>query len=1065
MHEQLLPLEPGISTYKLDQSNIIINSEAVFADSLILARSTDYDLDYRNGTITFANLPPLPFLKVSFLVLPQSLVKERFLYEPRAISDSLFKTIKPRKSLWGEQTGDLSVSGSKSFAVTFSDDEAFDLKQSLFVNLNGELGMNVNITAQLSDSQSKLTPEGDSKELSSLDQVFIKVYGKHYEIAMGDLELKYSGTRYMNYFSKFEGINASLGKDNRVQVAWSAGGGKRADMDISIIDGKQGPYYLNPLTYQTVVMIIAGSENIYRDGILLERGTDYFIDYTEGSVMFRTLVTASQQIHAYFQYSDEYYSQSTLFNSSALGSIPGFNITHQIIHQVDAKDNPLLFDLSPADKDSLEAAGDATAWGEGATQVEPGSGTYLRVTSPTGQVYYQYADNDSLADYSVFFSYVGAGNGDYEQYSSGKYRYLGPHLGDWMPIKRLVAPTAATNAGMRAVYSKGPWQIGIEGVYGVQDRNTLSSRGDQDNSGGIVSAFGSYAARENALQPKLELFWENRWAGTYLFSTYSDPATDADLAALPVADSLARTQADISASLQLGKAWTPKLALRYQRVPDQYVQRALRFGSSSRQIGLLPELILQNTIALQDPEDSTSTRSILQYHNLRTVWNYAGIKTGTSFNYRALEYPELTGQAPGFRSINVNPFIGFTVLKGNNTSFSAAFESTDIQDNGWAPATSSQTYNMKHITSSTNHNISIDATHRELETTSSDGSRAYDLINIRTNNAFLGRAFVLNGNYQLNQTEFFPKIRELQYIGDGLGLYDSTGVFIAGGDWDYVYITSGTGSLSTEINGQLNVYLKPGNLIKGNLARRINSDILISAGEQTAQTNAWRTYIFWPGYVFDEESSIYARQTFLQNIWLDLISNKAIARFQFEIDRSLDNRYQERGRGYKSLLMAELQLQQVRGYNVTLTLQDRHETESRYDSDVNNSSFNLAIQRPVGASGTLRMDAGTANEEGSSQISDQNYSLASYYFKPLWRSTWGRKGRLTAGITLQYNDRDGDDLLSFLPEKRAGFIAGWSLSMIYRLNNLSSLSLDYSGNSYPQDSAKHQLKLEFKAEL
>jgi hypothetical protein len=1063
--DQVIELIPGQVQYRLDQTNLVVNSESVVADSTALIRNIDYTLDHRAGMITLRVKPTARYLKVTALLVPPDLANDRFLYEPRVISDTLFASIKPRRTGWFEPSGDLSVSGSKTFAITFSNEDAFDLKQSLFVNLSGELGKNVNISAQLSDSQSELSPEGDSKELSSLDQVFIRVFGRHYEIAMGDLELKFSGTRYIDYFSKFEGISARVGKDSFVQLAWSAGGGKRAELDISIIDGKQGPYYLNPLEYQTGVLIVAGSESIYRDGIPLERGTDYFIDYSEGSVMFRTLVTSSNLVHAYFQYSDEYYTQSTLLNSSGVKTAGGFSLSHHIIHQTDAKDNPLLFDLTDADRDSLAMAGDSPAWGEGAFQVETGAGSYIRLTTPSGIVYYQYAESDSLADYSVYFTYVGTGNGDYEQYSSGKYRYLGPGLGDWLPVKRLIAPTMATNAGLRATYESGAWKIGVEGLYSARDQNTLSGLNDADNSGGIVSVFAAFQPPESSLAPRLEAIWEKRWADTYLFSTYSDPAADHDLAGLPVPDSLALDQFDLSASIKAGKVWTPRLAFRVKSVPGFYAQRALRWTSVSSQMGLLPQLNFQNTVSLQDPLDGSGDSSVLQFHNIRTAWDHAGFKAGAAMNLNSLEYLDTEGPAPGYRKSAVNPFLGFTLIRGSNTAVSATFEAQDKQDDGWLRDNSSQTYTLKHITSSENHNISLDLSHRDVVSASAEGTKSYDLINFRTNNAFLKRALVLNGNYQLNQSEFFPKIRELQYIGDGLGIYDSTGVYLSGGDWDYVYITSGAGSLSTEVNGQLSFYLKPGNYFKGDLFRRVNSDLLISASEQTAQTDDWRSYIFWPGYVYDEDSSIYARQNYLQNIWLELARNKATARLQFEIDRSLDNRYQERGRTYKSLRMIELQLQRLRSFNITLAWESSRTTDTRYQSDLSLSTLNCSFQKPVSATGTLRVDIGSGAEHGKSQISSQIYDLATYYLKPLWRSTWGRKGRLTAGLTFQYNKRRGDELLTFLPEKREGFIGGLNLSVIYRLNNFSSASLDYTGSSYPDEKMKHQLKLEFRAEL
>ena len=277
-----IDLQPECWEYHISSSPIINGSENVYADSLLLLPGKDYQIDYKRGILKLKNFPEASSLKVDYILVPSSLTQKYYLYEVREPSDSLFTSITPPKPLWQSTYSNLLVSGSKTFALTFSEEEAFDLKQSLYVNLNGELGQNVNIAAQLSDSQSKLTPEGDSKELSNLDKVFIRVYGKQYEIAMGDLDWQFDGTRYINYKTTIEGLNAWYGKRHFIQAGYTASSGKPASVKVNIIDGKQGPYYLNPTGYQSTYLIIAGSEKIYCDGKLLERGTDYYIDYSEG---------------------------------------------------------------------------------------------------------------------------------------------------------------------------------------------------------------------------------------------------------------------------------------------------------------------------------------------------------------------------------------------------------------------------------------------------------------------------------------------------------------------------------------------------------------------------------------------------------------------------------------------------------------------------------------------------------------------------------------------------------------------------------------------------------------
>ena len=314
---ETIELSPSTLEYKLQYERIVAGSEIVVAGADTLLTEL-YRMDYRNGRLVLSALPETDILYIEYLRIPPGIGQELRLYQVISPGDSLREEVSSRRRLFDDPDSNLEISGSKTFALTLSDDNAFDLKQSLYVNLQGRLGSNVNILAQLSDSQTKLSPEGDSRELSSLDQVFVKIFGSNYELAMGDLDWQSAATRFFDYKTSFEGINAAYLGDIKAQIGYSAASGKNAAMRIEIIDGKQGPYYLNSAGYQSSYIIVAGSERIFLDGALLERGTDYTIDYSEGSVMFRRLVLSTNNVMAYYQYSDENFKQNMVFNSFEL---------------------------------------------------------------------------------------------------------------------------------------------------------------------------------------------------------------------------------------------------------------------------------------------------------------------------------------------------------------------------------------------------------------------------------------------------------------------------------------------------------------------------------------------------------------------------------------------------------------------------------------------------------------------------------------------------------------------------------------------------------------------------
>jgi len=1058
--EQSLLLLPDQLDYQIAPGPIVTGSESVFADTLLLIPGLDYRLDHRAGTLTLLRFPEAEYLRVSCLQVPPELARPRQLYRELDPSDSLFQSVAPRPRNWLPDDGKLLISGAKTFAITFSDEDAFDLKQSLFVNLNGELSRNVNIAAQLSDSQSKLTPEGDSKELSSLDKVFIRVYGKQYEIAMGDLDWEFTDTRYINYRTSIEGLNAWYRDRHFAQAGFTAAAGKPASQAITVIDGKQGPYYLNPTGWQSSYLITAGSEQIFRNGVLLERGTDYYIDYSEGSVMFRSLVVSSDQINAWFQYADEHYKQSTLFNSSRIQVLPGLSLAHHFIRQTDAKDAPLLYQFSPADLDSLSAAGDRLAWGNGVVLVDPGLGSYLLRQTEDGIPYYEYAAGDTTAVYNVTFSFMGLGGGDYEEYSSGKFRYVGAGLGSWLPQKRLVPAVLRNNADLALNYESGPLELGLEVIYTTNDKNAFSALDDADNRGGLLAAWGRLKTGEVDRQSWIGLDFERRWANSFLFSQQSGYAEEYDLALLPPADSLAQWRLDLTLGSRAWEAWKPQLTLRYRDIPGLYSQKALRLLSQSTGRGLIPALNLRSTLSWQDlAEDAGS--SLMQYHDLGGSWDFNWLKAKLLATYNSLEHTQPSPAEPDSRYYRVNPQITLRMGPTSLSQLSFTQDNSFRKDTDWISASSSQTYALKHSTTSLNHSLNLDFTHRQIQREGPKNS--YNLVSLRNSHYFLKQAVMLLGNYQLNQTEFFPRIRELEYIGDGLGLYDSTGVYTPDGDWDYVFITSGRGTLSSEVNGQVSLYLKPGNHFpKWNWLR---GDLILQGTLQDSLMTDWRSYLIFPESAFSAPSTIFGNQRLSQTFWLDLVPGRVVGSLGASFNRSLDNRYQSQSRASEALYSAEFDFKNFSGNNYNLRYQHSNETDSRYLSDITLNELRLLVQRNFSPNNIGTLNLSGSLENGLRQQSGEGYRLRGLGLEPGYRGVWGKKARVNGSFGLRYNFREGDDFLAFLPEKRGGLLLNWSLSAVYRLNSFSSATAEYSGTAYPDQDVKHSLKLEFKAEL
>lgn len=1065
MRQQSLTINLETSTYQLSSFPIITYSETITAEDSTLLAEIDYRLDYQTGKLTLLHDITAQYLFISYIAVPPELAKPLSIYERKTISDSLYMPSRRLNPLWKVDDSKLNISGSKTFALTFSDDDTFDLKQSLFVNLNGEIGDNIHILAQLSDSQSKLSPEGDSKELSSLDQVFIKVYGKQYELAMGDLEWEFTDTRFMSYQTKFEGVNLWYRDKHAVQAGYSASNGKRSSQKLTIVDGKQGPYYLSAGSYQQNFIVIAGSEKVYVDGSFWERGLDYSIDYAEGTIMFRKLVTSANNVTVHFQYSDENYKQSMFLNSSMVKLSEKLLFRHHIIHQTDDKRSPLQYEFSEADLDSLRAAGDSTVWGEGIFAVPAGAGTYIKRIATDGQEYYEYSPMDSLAAYNLVFSYVGPGEGSYEEYSSGKYRYTGIGNGSWLPRKRLIPPSSRSNFNSQLEYASESVKLALETVYTHQDKNTFSRLDDDDNDSYLLYAQGVVTPDWDILRTSFKLDLESRAAHSYLFGNYYDPSSEFQFNAIDSADSLAQYQTSFGIQSETPLGWKPELLLRYKSIEDYYEQYALRWGTISPSYGLIPELSLRGTVSRQVYADSTLGTSHLQYYQGTMSWKYKYASTNLDALWNSLTYSQ-EQYLPGTRYLMFRPSFSIGNQRKTLTNVSYQYDESSLKRTDWDRINSSDVYRLRHSSSFTNHNLDLDATHREIRNYQSETSNSnYDLVTFRSNHSFLKQALALLTNYQLNQTEFYPRIRELEYVGNGLGLYDSTGVYIPNGDYDYVYITSETGTLSTEINGQLNIYIKPAYIARDPFWQRLMTDISIQATEQNSQRNGIAHYFFAPGSVYTQESTIYGRQNYMQSLWIDIVRNRINTMLSYELNRSLDQRYQSLSRTYYNLKAMELELKNYLGMNYRLRYENRFETDTRYGSEIQYHNLGGRVQRNLNNQTALQADLDYSDESGRNSLGVDTYELSSIGIRPSIRSVLMQKYRFSAAFTLRHNTRSGSEYLSFLPDKREGFIGLWNLQAIYRLNTYTSATIEYSGNSYPKDKTGHQLKIEFKAEL
>ncbi|MFZ1081523.1 MAG: hypothetical protein WAO19_06305, partial [Candidatus Kryptoniota bacterium] len=258
-----------------------------------------------------------------------------------------------------------------------------------------------------------------------------------------------------------------------------------------------GPYQLVGSDGSSTIIVIAGTEKVYLDGVQMVRGetNDYVIDYSNAQITFtaKHLITNLSRIFVDFEYSDGNYER-TFAGGTAQTSLADNKIDLRVSYyqEGDGVNSSLGATLSDSDRAILSSAG-ANRLAASKTGVQYvgrdsitgiGEGQYfLDSMIVSGKPYYIYrfvqpTDTSDLvkAVYSVSFSEVGSGKGDYQSVGFGQFNFIGVGQGDYAPIIILPMPQFQQLADINTVYHfNKDGAVNLEYAASSFNANTLSS--------------------------------------------------------------------------------------------------------------------------------------------------------------------------------------------------------------------------------------------------------------------------------------------------------------------------------------------------------------------------------------------------------------------------------------------------------------------------------------------------------------------------------------------------------------------------------------------------------------
>ncbi len=451
----------------LDSLSIVPQSFTVRYNENVSADTSLYQVDFAKATFLWKGAEGVS-LELRYKVFPilfsktyqhkdikrleQSVISgsDSYVYKPQTVENTLF-------SMKG-----LNKSGSISRGIMFGNNQNLSVNSNMVLQMSGKIANDIEILAAISDDNLPIQPEGNTQQLNEFDRVFVQIKKDSTVLTAGDYELKRPDSYFMNFYKRTQGamINHQFKTEKGIRfsttVAAAVAKGRSARNQIMGQEGNQGPYRLTGNNGETYIVVIAGTERVYIDGVPLLRGqdNDYVIDYNTAEITFtaRQLINLNTRISVEFEYSDKNYSRSlTYLNQRIETDQLAFRLNYY--NEKDNRNQPFLQTLNDAQKQFMAGLGQdiSQAYYPNVTEVPFNENEilYEKLVSVGSIEYYRYSTDPALAKYRVGFSYVGEGKGNYrinnQSAANGKvYEFVEPvggtMQGSYEPITLLVTP-------------------------------------------------------------------------------------------------------------------------------------------------------------------------------------------------------------------------------------------------------------------------------------------------------------------------------------------------------------------------------------------------------------------------------------------------------------------------------------------------------------------------------------------------------------------------------------------------------------------------------------------------
>lgn len=494
-------------TLKFDSVAINPKKIEIFDTSGKLIPSKEYQVDYNNATL-YISAKKYAEITIKYFRLPEFLTKtykglDKKLIVPNGnYTSQLYSLTTNKKSENIALFEGLKTKGFISRGITSGNNQNAVTNAALDLEIEGKLSDKVSLKASIWDTNIPIQENGYSQNITDFDRIFIEMYTENWRVKAGDISLENNTSFFAPFKKQAAGlqVQAKINKKLQLSASGAVVRGKFNNFRIVGVEGNQGPYKIFGANNEPAILIIAGSEQVYVNGLKINRGEnkDYLIDYNLGEITFNTTypITNDMRITIEFQYSDRNYTRFVTYEEAKYES-EKLKVSSFFYSEKDAKNQPLQQALTEKQIENLKNAGNNKDLmvSESAFLDSFDENKILYKKTLNGAVeIFEYSKNPSDSLYFVTFTNVGNNKGNYileRNTAIGNiYKYAGVNLGNYSPIIRLIAPTKAEIFVVKSDFNPHKnTKISSEIAISNNDANLFSSIDNQENAA-IAAKFG-----------------------------------------------------------------------------------------------------------------------------------------------------------------------------------------------------------------------------------------------------------------------------------------------------------------------------------------------------------------------------------------------------------------------------------------------------------------------------------------------------------------------------------------------------------------------------------------------